>query len=70
MGPGDLIRTHRRRRGLSQMELAGRGGISTMKSLRVEYFFPEDEATRLELQRIAAPEPAGTPQSAGDARPG
>ncbi len=34
---------------------------ATMESLRVEYFFPEDEATRLELQLIAAPQPAGTP---------
>lgn len=36
MGPGDLIRAHRKRRRLSQLELAGRAGISARHLSYVE----------------------------------
>jgi len=36
MGPGDLIRAHRKRHGLSQLELASRAGISTRHLSYVE----------------------------------
>lgn len=36
MGPGDLIRTHRQRRGLSQLELASRAGVSARHLSYVE----------------------------------